>query len=229
MISTKNIKESGSSSSVSKTLSPGNATVKIYNIRLEATPYNKEAYNIILDVEGPALGSDFEGFYVDKDFPDMGRHEGQVGRVKLTEFPFADATTPKGNVIVRDEEILKAIKNLCKETGCAAWLDAQDEKHDTVDSLINQFNHDKPFANKFLRTCIAGKEYQNKAGYTNHDLYFPKWSKDGIAYESANVDEVKSKVVKFNTDVHIKKNKTVEVKTFGENTTKKSLADDFEL
>jgi len=229
MISTKNIKENGSSSSVAKTLSPGNASVKIYNIRLEATPYNKEAYNIILDVEGPALGDDFEGFYVDKDNPDLGRHQGQVGRVKLTEYPFADATTPKGNVIVRDEEILKAIKNLCKETKSLAWLESQDEKHDTVDSLVNQFNYDKPFANKFLRVCIAGKEYQNKAGYTNHDLYFPKWSKDGIAYESAEVDEVKSKVVKFNTEVHIKKSKTVEVKTFGESTTKKSLADDFEL
>jgi len=229
MISTKNIKENGSSSSVAKTLSPGNANVKIYNIRLEATPYNKEAFNIILDVEGPALGDDFEGFYIDKDNPGLGRHEGQVGRVKLTEYPFADATTPKGNVIVRDEEILKAVKNLCKETGSLAWLESQDEKHDTVDSLVNQFNQDKPFANKFLRVCIAGKEYQNKAGYTNHDLYFPKWSKDGIAYESASIDEVKSKVVKFNTEVHIKKSKTVEVKTFGENTTKKSLADDFEL
>jgi hypothetical protein len=229
MISTKNIKENGSSSSVSKTLSPGNASVKIYNIRLEATPYNKEAFNIILDVEGPALGDDFEGFYIDKDNPGLGRHDGQVGRVKLTEYPFADGITPKGNVIKRDEEILKAIKNLCNETGSAAWLDSQDEKHDTVDSLINQFNYDKPFANKFLRVCIAGKEYQNKAGYTNHDLYFPKWSKDGIAYEGAHIDEVKSKVVKFNTEVHIKKSKTVEVKTFGEGTTKKSLADDFEL
>ncbi len=229
MISTKNIKESGSSSSVAKTLSPGNAVVKIYNIKLEATPYNKEAFNIILDVEGPSLGDQFEGFYIDKDNPGLGRHAGQVGRVKLSEYPFADAITPKGNVIDRDDEILKAIKNLCKETDCMKWLDSQDQKHDTIPSLIQQFNFDKPFEGKYLRVCIAGKEYQNKAGYTNHDLYFPKWSKEGIAYESANTDEAKSKVVKYNPEIHIKKNKTKEVSSFEGTSAKKTLADDFEL
>lgn len=229
MISTKNIKESGSSSSVAKTLSPGNAVVKIYNIRLEATPYNKEAYNIILDVEGPSLGDTFEGFYIDKDDVSKGRHTGQVGRVKLTEYPFADATTPKGNVIDRDEEILKAVKNICKETDCMKWLDSQDEKHDTITSLVQQFNTDKPFEGKYLRVCIAGKEYQNKAGYTNHDLYFPKWSKEGIAYESASIDEARSRVVKYNPEIHIKKSKTQEVSSFDGKSAKKTLADDFEL
>lgn len=233
MISTKNI-NTGGGNSVPKTLAPGNAEIKINNVRLETVPYKAEAYHVVLEAEGPALGGDFQGFLIDKDDPSKGTYEGQVARIRYSEYPYSDGVTKRGDVINRDEEILKAIKYLCRDLGCEAWLDAQDEKHDTIESLVNQFGVDKPYAGKFLRVCIAGREYQNKAGYTSYDLFLPKWSKDGLPMESASVDPAMSRVVKYNPDTHIRKAKTQDVKSFGTDASQNiaatsGVADEFEL
>lgn len=230
MISTKNIESNSGGSSVPKTLAPGVHTFKINSITLDEVPYKKGAYNMNLNVEGPDMGADFEGFFIDKDDPTQGRYKGQVGRIRFSEFPYADGETKSGIIIKRDDEILKAVNNLCKALSMQAWLESQDNMHDTIESLVAKLNEDKPFAGKYLRACVAGREYQNKQGYTNYDLYLPKWSKDGLAYESANVEEALSKVVKFNPDVHIKKSKTDSVQSFGDSTpTTNAVAGDFEL
>jgi len=225
MISTKNIKETGSSSTP-KTLSPGNITFKINNVRVEGVPYKADAYNIVLDVEGPDMGSDFEGFLIDKDDTSQGRYAGQVGKIKCSEYPYSDGVTPKGIEISRDEEMLKMVKELCKATDSLSWLDSQDEKHDTMESLVNQMGIDKPFKDKMLRACVSGKEYQNKNGYTNYDMFFSRFTKDGVPFESASIDESKSRVTKYNPDVHIKKPKVTEVKSFGSSS---KPGDDFDL
>ena len=31
-------------------------------------------------------------------------------------------------------------------------------------------NNDNPFADKYINACLGGREYENKAGYTNFDL-----------------------------------------------------------
>lgn len=229
MINTTNIStEVGTS--IPKTLSPGNVTFKINGVYLDSLPYKKEAYNLRLEIEGPDMGPDFEGFFIDKDDPSKGRYAGQVARLRFSEYPYADAVTPKGDEFIRDVEIVKALTMLCKNLDCSAWMTAQDNKHETIESLVEQFNTDKPFAGKYLRACIGGREYVNKGGYTSYDLYLPKYSKQGAAYESATVDEAMSKVVKFNPDTHIKKSKTTETKSFGESTTTTgSIASDFVL
>jgi hypothetical protein len=229
MISTTNISTEGGPS-IPKTLSPGNVTFKINGIFLDSVPYKAGAYNLRLEVEGPDMGSDFEGFFIDKDDPSKGRYAGQVARVRFSEYPYSDGVTPKGAEVSRDIEIVKALTMLCKNLDCSAWMTAQDNKHDTIESLVTKLNEDKPFTGKYLRACIAGREYTNKAGYTSYDLYLPKYSKMGASYESASVDEAMSKVVKFNPEVHIKKNKTTEAKSFGDSTTTTgSIASDFVL
>jgi hypothetical protein len=234
MISTKNI-NTGGGSSVPKTLGTGNAEIKINNVRLETVPYKQDAYHVVLEAEGPALGADFQGFLIDKDDASKGNYAGQVGRIRYSEYPYSDGITKRGDVISRDEEVLKAIKNLCRDLQCESWFDSQDEKHDTIESLVSQFGSDKPYAGKFLRVCIAGREYQNKAGYTSYDLFLPKWSKDGLAMESASVDPSMSRVVKYNPELHIRKPKTQDVKSFGTDATSQNfaatsnVADEFEL
>jgi hypothetical protein len=229
MLSTKNI-GNDSKSSVPKTLAPGNAIFKVNTVQLDAVPYKVGAYNLILNIEGPDMGSDFEGFLIDKDDPTKGRYAGQVGKLRFNEYPYADAVTPKGDQIFRDDSIMTALKNLAKAFGSDTWLDLQDGKHETIESLVEQFNADQIFAGQYLRACIAGREYQNKSGYTNYDLYLPKWSRQGNAYENANVDEAMSKVVKFSEEVHIKKNKAAETKSFGDGVpTTSGVANDFQL
>lgn len=207
-----------------KLLQPGNVKCKITEVELEPFKFKPGGYHLVLSLEGPDMGSDFEGFFIDKDNEALGRHKGQVGQVKAGEWAFADGETKGGILVSRDTEILKFIKNLCTALGINAWLDAQDNKHDTIESLVTAFNTEKPFAGKEIEYCIAGKEYLNRQGYTNYELFLPKFSKTGVPFGT-------SRVIKFNPDEHIRKKKVENVTEFGEdnNTLSGPAASDFSL
>jgi hypothetical protein len=222
-LSTKNIPTGGEG--VSKTLEPGTSLCKINNVSLEDFKFKEGGLNIMLHLEGEDLGAGFEGFFINKDRPELGRHKGKVGTVKATEWAFADGETKSGIPVKRDTEILKWLKQFCTSMGCLSWLDSQDEKHDTIQSMFVAFNKEKPYANKFFRFCIAGKEYTNRAGYSAYELFLPKYSKEGVPVEK---DDVASpKLIKFNPSEHIKKKKVENVSEFGSPESKAS--DDFNL
>lgn len=226
MISTKNINTGGAS--LSKVLEPGNKTIKINSVSLEEG-YNKDTYNLVMQCEGIALGENFEGFYRDINDQSKGRYEGQVGRVKSSEWPYNDFTLENGNKIVRDDEILKFIKNLCDAIG-TSWLEEQDNKFETIEELVHQFNVDAPFDNVFLYTCLCGKEYMNKGGYLNYDLFLPKFTKQGFPFEKLDEESEVSNVYTFNADAHIKKmKKAKEVDSFSNEEKNEEVNSDFEL
>jgi hypothetical protein len=226
MISTTNI-PSGTSG-VSKTISPGNQIVTIQNIQLGTVPYKAGAYHIILNVVGPDMGSDFEGFYKDKDNPSAGRYNGQVGQIKMSDWPYSDGMTKSGIEIKRDVEMLKALSSLCAALDCANWLSEQDNKHNTIEELFDQFNSDKPYAGVEVRVCVGGKEYLNKAGYTNYELYVPKPTKGFVSIENTRIDSEKSRIMRYDAGLHIKTRKAAEpVSSFGETGTQSDS--DFEL
>ena len=83
-----------------KTLSPGEHTVKINSIGLESVSYKAGAYHLILNVEGPDMGSEFEGFLVDKDKPTGPRYKGQIGKVKFGFYPFSDGETKTNYITI---------------------------------------------------------------------------------------------------------------------------------
>jgi hypothetical protein len=58
------------------------------------------------------LIEDFEGFYIDTKDPNKGRFEGQVGRVRFSQYAFENKTLPSGVEIDRDQSILRAIKTI---------------------------------------------------------------------------------------------------------------------
>ena len=191
--------------------------------------YNEDTYNILLQCEGIAL-ENFEGFYRNVGDHSQGRYEGQVGRVKSSEWSYNDFTLPNGNQIVRDDEILKFINNLCDALD-TSWLSEQDNKFETIEELVNQFNIDAPFSNIFLYACLCGKEYMNKSGYLNYDLYLPKYTKQGFPFEKLNEESDTSNVYTFNADSHIKKMKaSKEVDSFkNEDDSIEKVNDDFDL
>lgn len=225
MISTKNI-PTGAGGKTPKNLKPGNTTVKINSIYLEDYPWGENAYHLMFDLEGPAQPDGFEGFFIDKNNEALGRYAGQVSRVKASMWAYSDKTLDSGLVINRDVEISKVLQNIANATGCTAWLDAQDEKHETIESLVNQMNDDAPFADKLMDVCLAGKEYENKAGYTNFDLFFPKYANGGVPFEAADTEN--SKVLKFN-DSHIVKKKVKDVDSFEATAGAAAAEDTFEL
>ncbi len=214
-LNTKDIKTGGGG--VSKTLQPGNQQCKINGVELEEFKFKPGAFHIILHMEGPDLGKDFEGFHINKDNESLGRHKGAVGKVKAGEWAFTDSVTPKGVEISRDQEILKFLKTLCTALGTLKWLDDQDNKHDTIESLVKAFNVDQPFKDKYLNYCIGGKEYKNKQGYTNYDLFLPKFSKAGSPFEA--LDAKPSKILKYNDADFLRKAKVTEVPEFGPSST----------
>lgn len=209
MISTKNIP---SSSSTPKVIQPGNVTCKINSITLDRVPYKEGAYNLCLHVETEPIGDGFEGFLIDKDNPDGGRYEGQIGKVRTSDWPYSDGETKSGIKIYRDIEIVKAIQNICKETGCTQWLEANDNAYNTIEEFVSGFNSDAPFKDKYITMCVAGREYMNKAGYMNYDLYLPRPQKGQVNIQRVDADSVK--LMKFNEEQHIKKAKSETVSSF---------------
>ncbi|NDB61485.1 hypothetical protein EB001_24050, partial [bacterium] len=138
MISTKDVQ--ATSSSPKKTLSPGQHTVKINSIGLESVSYKAGAYHLILNVEGPDMGSEFEGFLVDKDKPNGARYKGQIGKVKFGFYPFSDGETKTGIKISRDLSILRAIQQLCIAGNKLEWFEEADGKFATIEDFVKGAN-----------------------------------------------------------------------------------------
>jgi len=217
MISTKDIEIKGSGDLISKVIEPGNTECTIKNIELTIPPYDSTAYNVVLDCEGPDMGEGFEGFFIDKDNESLGRHKGQVGRIRLSQFAFSNGETKSGIKIDRDMAMLRSLKSLCIELGCDGWLEQQDNQHDTIESLFTQFQQDKPFKGVVLRMCIGGKEYTNRNNYINYDLYLPRITKQGKPYESMSVSADMSKLLVFDAEKHIIPQKAPQnVESFGD-------------
>lgn len=222
MLNTKDM--SVSSGKIRPLLGPGNNLVKINSITFDQTPYDKEAWNINLHVESSPIIGEFEGFFKDKDNESKGRYEGQVGRVRISPFPFKSTVLPSGREINKDQEILKSMILLAETLNKRDDLDTIEAQ--TIDEYMNECN--KLFSNsEFFNVCLASREWENKEGYTNDDLYLPKLSKDGIPMESYNKPD--SRLLKFDLSIHVKAlTKKQEINSF-EPQKNNSLEGDFEL
>lgn len=192
MLSTSNLP----SASTPKTFSPGNHKLKINSIEL-AKGYNEGSYQVNINMEGEDQGEDFEGFFID-NVAKGDRYKGQVGRVRMSQYAYADAVTKNGNKINRDQSILRGLQNLAKVVGVQTQLYAIEA--DTIEEYV-------PLASEILASgdfawfCVGGKEYLNKAGYTQHDMFLPN-SKGG-KYAFTAIDEEPSKLMEFDPASHI--------------------------
>lgn len=214
MLNTKDVK-TGGGTSTPKNLQPGNHTVTVNNVNVEEFPFKPGALHILVHVEGPAIEDEtFQGWQIDRNDPGKGHHAGQIARVKAGEYAFADGVTKGGREVKRDDDMLRFLKNLCLELDILSWFEEQDGKHSTIQSLMDAFSHDKPFKGKELNVCLAGKEYTNKAGYLDFDIFFPKFSKTGVPFESVT-KKGNSRIAQFNEKEHVKKKTVDNVSSFG--------------
>jgi len=214
MISTKKTNDNGTESSfINKSLQPGNTVIKINKIYLEEFPFTENAYNLILDCQGQDL-QNFEGFYIDKDDETKGKYKAQVSKIKASQWAYVDKQLNDDVFISRDQEIVKFLRTLCYATDCTEWLDEKDDKFKTIEELINAFNTDAPFINKWLNACVGGREYQNKAGYNAYDLFLPKFSKEGIPFAAYNEKSPNASIFSFKDELHIKRKVIKPVESF---------------
>jgi len=232
MISTKNI---SSNSGTPKIIQPGNVECKINSVTLESVPYKEGAYHVCLHLETRPITEDgFEGLLVDKDDPNGPRYEGQVARIKTSEWAYSDGETKSGVKISRDTEIVRVIQNICKETGCSKWLEENDNVFNNIEEFVIGFNSDKPFKDKFVKFCIGAREYVNKAGYNAYDLHLVKVQRGQLSMQSCDAEAVK--LVTYNPELHIKKSKSETVTSFSAGSdfdvdvpTTKKVSADFDL
>ena len=197
MLNTKDM--SAGSGRTKPVLDPGNHVVKINSISLAQTPYDADSYNIHLHVETAPVGGGFEGFFRDYNDQSKGRYDGQIGRVRISPYPFKDTTLPSGREINRDQEILKHMITLAETLDMREGLDAIEAT--TIEDFITDCDR-LMGGSKLINMCIGGREWENKEGYINNDLFLPRISKDGIAMEA--LDKENSRLLKFDRAVHVK-------------------------
>ncbi len=166
--------------------------------------------HLILHVETEPIDG-YEGFMIDKDNPEAGHYAGQIGRVKASQYAFADGQTKSGVKIQRDRSVLIFLQNLCKGLDINDWFVSQDNKHDSIEEFVEAFNNTAPYKDKYLDMCVAGKEYEGKSGYTNYDMWLPKGSKDAYAFVAKG-----GRVLPYNEADHLKKLEVKEVGSFGD-------------
>lgn len=200
-LSTKDVKTGGG---LPKLIEPGEHILKINAITLNRPEFEQiqkdQGYFLILEVETKPIEG-FEGFQIDKDDESKGHYAGQIGHVKTSKYYYRDGSTKQGVEIHRDLEILKQLKNLCIATGCLDWFEKADGKYDTIELFVEAFNKAQPFKNKFLKFCIAGKEFEKKNNYVGHDLFLPKITKGRLPFEAE--DAKVSKLIAFDEAEHI--------------------------
>jgi hypothetical protein len=198
-------------SGLPKTITPGNHVLKINSIELEEFKFIPGAYHLMLHVETQPIEG-FEGFLIDKDDESKGRHAGQIGRVKASQYAFADGETKSGVKIQRDRSILIFLRTLAHTLELDSWFAEQNDKHETIEDFVKEFNKTADFRGKYLEFCVAGKEYESKSGYTNYDMWLPK--SEGKKYAFGAVEE--AAVLVFDETKHVKKLEVKEVKSFGD-------------
>lgn len=206
MLSTKSVTTTQSAGSgIKKTLGPGNHLVTIYDMSLKPG-FTPDALWLVLHVEGPDMGPDFDGFLKDPNNPGGAKFAGQVGRVRASQYAAADGEDKNGNKYSRDRTLLTTLDRLAascgvqdrlKEINAADWND-----------MINQAK--RIFIGKKLNMCVAGKAYTNKGGYTDYDLFLPKGVNGKYAHTAADTT---ASLLTFSEAQHIiaeKETKSVE-------------------
>lgn len=226
-----NVEMSGGSKGPNKILEYGNHIVTIHRIILEQSRFEPEGYFLKFIMEGPDMGDDFQGLLFDKNNPDLGRHRGQVGWVKASQWYFIDKKEGAINVN-RDQEILKYLKLLAMECDANDWFIAQNGKFQTIQELVDAMNSAKVYKDKPLRVCIGARRYESN-GYMNNDLHLTKWNKKNKPFESASIPESESLVPKFVESEHVYTKGSKEVAGFSDTGAVKekltTKGDDFDL
>ena len=208
-LSTKDLGTESTGGGLPKTIAPGNHELKINAIRLEEFRFIDNAYHLMLEMETKPIDG-FEGFMRDRDDESKGRYEGQIGRVKASQYAFADGETKSGIKIERDNSIMIFLKNFSAALGITDWFHEQDNKHETIEDFVAYYNENAPYQDKYLHCCLAGKEYQNKSGYIAYDCWFAKAQNRQYGYSPKA-----ESVLTYDESKHLRKLENKPVESFG--------------
>lgn len=203
MISTKNITntEPENKGFIKGIISPGNYLLKINKVTLKLEAKVEFGVKLILSVETkPIEDSNFKGFSIDSTKPELGNYKGQIGNVAYSRWGMKDFLTNTGIQILKEEEILKAVKTICENLAISQWFEDADSRFPTIEDFIIGFNTEAPFKNIWATYCIAGRQYLSKDNkHINYELFLP--NPDRLLGKAFHIKE--DKVQKFFETNHI--------------------------
>jgi hypothetical protein len=206
MLSSKNITSlpSGNKYPTSKILSLGNHVVSLRGVELQKAGYDNNPnpdVTIVLSLEGPDQGPDFEGAPRDWDNPNKGNYKGQFAKVRIAPFYFSNKESKSGKQRDRDLETLRALTNL------ADTLDVRNEldqiEAETLEEYVAAANHVLCSSNTKLHVVIGGKKYFKEVDgefKPRYERYLPIPQKGKKAYATEDMADL---VETYDPDTHI--------------------------
>lgn len=203
-------KKVGSTNTTSKVITPGTVVARLLDLKLEVPPYDSNAYNLILHLETSPIGEGFQGMPIDKDMPELGNYEGQVGRVQSQQYSYSDYTSKEGKTTSKEDMIFRWMWNFAKEIGASDKLIANDVNGDSISEYVENAKEYLIDKDRWIHFSIGGSEYENKAGYTQHRLFLLKPEKGKISYQLYVEGDKPTKLIQFDENLHIKKKKPTE-------------------
>ena len=207
-------------------IEPGNQVVKINSVTFDQTPYDADAYNITLNIESKPMDGEFQGFLVYQNNPNGPRYQGQVGRVRFSPYAYKDTTLANGNEISRDTEVMKAMIFLSEALGKRAELDKISAN--TIEEFMTACN--SLFSgSEYVNMCLGSREWENKDGYINNDLFLPKLSKAGVPIEALGTEPSRLLTYDSNNNNHLRKVIKKVSPTTNNFEPAKTTGDDFDL
>lgn len=178
---TRDIKTENSGK-ISKTLRPGNVSARILKLSLQPQKSNPANEYLVMHLESEPIGGDFEGFWYDPADQSKGRAKGQVGRARVSQYPYTDGVTKTGRKKNKIFDMVSDIARLADALGVRAELNAIDGDEKNFQKFIDDAS--KVLNNgKFLYMCLGGSAYINKDGMKDFVLHLPKYSRDYVGFE----------------------------------------------
>lgn len=158
----------------SKIMNPGTHFARVIDIQLDAPPYDKEAYSVVLTLEGQDMGDDFQGLPVNKLNPAMGNYRGQIANVRSGRYPFSTYNY-QGKDIMRDDQIFRWINNLAKQMGVLDKMNADNVEASNIEEYVAAVKRYVVNPELWGFFTLGGAEYFTE-GYDkpNYRLFFPK-------------------------------------------------------
>jgi len=152
-------------------LDPGQHTVRLLDLVLEEAPYKTKEGGPVnflrLTVEGEKQESDFKGWLIDTENPDLGAYEGQIGTLNHGPFGFSQYKE-----FSWEEQVFNWVCDFANHVGKLEQI--RKIKEEDIYSFIQKVKLVLCDPSVWFLLTIAGQEYTNKKGFSTYRLFIPK-------------------------------------------------------
>jgi hypothetical protein len=159
-----------------KSLDPGTHYCRIVDVRPDVPVWAKnDELQIIVTLEGPDEGDDFEGFPIDPQNPEVGRYRGKIANVRAQRFVF-ETRAIKGTdkIIERDASLYEWISEFLDSMGKLQAVVALGKTYFSPEQYLETAASYLIDSENWGKFTIGGEAYVNKNGRDSWRLFFPR-------------------------------------------------------